>query len=84
MIIVIISGSSEQMIYLFFYECFVEKINQRTFSLLQKWLAFNLKTNKRSIKLTPQKETYLYDITFCFGSFIKAFYITQLPIVVIE
>jgi hypothetical protein len=50
---IIISVSSEQIISLFFYECFFEKINQRTFSLLQKWLAFNLKSNKRNIKLTP-------------------------------
>jgi hypothetical protein len=52
-IIIIISGSSEQISSLFFYECFVEKINQRTFSLLQKWLLFNLKSNKRNIKLPP-------------------------------
>ena len=50
---IIISGSSEQIISLFFYECFVEKINQRTFSSLQKGLPFNLKNNKRNIKLTP-------------------------------
>ena len=53
-IIIIISGSSEQIIYLFLYECFVGKINQRAFSSLQKWIAFNLKSFKRNIKLSPQ------------------------------
>jgi hypothetical protein len=59
-IMIIISVSSEQIISLFFYECFVEKINQRTFSLLQKWLAFNLKSNKRNIKLTqPTRDLFV-------------------------
>jgi hypothetical protein len=58
-IIIIISGSSEQIIYLFLYECFVEKINERTFSSLQKWLAFNLKSHKRNIKLSPSKRYLL-------------------------
>ena len=35
------------------------KNKPRTFSSLQKWLAFNLKNNKRNIKLTPQKRDLL-------------------------
>jgi hypothetical protein len=80
-IILIYISSSNYYYYLIifiyiYYHYILINLNQRTFSFLQNdshliWKSTNVALN---YPLPPKKkETYLYEITFCFGSFIKAF-----------